>query len=102
MPIDLVVAVTDDNWFDLLRRRPDLDEVNFWAPSGANFRALDPGELFLFKLHAPRNVIVGGDGAIGVRLELRERRIATNRTCHPVLLDHQALAIHRAEQGSGP
>ena len=39
---------------------PDLKEVNFWASSGANFRALQLGELFLFKLHAPRNVIVGG------------------------------------------
>ncbi|MFO1046680.1 MAG: hypothetical protein U1E52_02080 [Geminicoccaceae bacterium] len=35
--------------------------VNFWAPSGRNeFRALQPGELFLFKLHSPRNFIVGG------------------------------------------
>ena len=34
--------------------------MNFWAPSAANFRALQPGEIFLFKLHAPRNVIVGG------------------------------------------
>lgn len=60
MTIDLVVAVTDDDWFELLRRQPQLDEVNFWAPSAANFRALQPGEMFLFKLHAPRNVIVGG------------------------------------------
>lgn len=60
MGINLVVAVTDDDWFEMLRRLPDLGEVNFWAPSGANFRALRPGELFLFKLHAPRNVIVGG------------------------------------------
>ena len=58
--LNLVVAVTDGEWFDLLRQTPDLDEVNFWAPSGANFRALQPGELFLFKLHAPRNFIVGG------------------------------------------
>jgi putative restriction endonuclease len=34
--------------------------VNFWAPSSTNFRALLEGELFLFKLHAPRNVIAGG------------------------------------------
>jgi len=27
---------------------------------GSNFRALQPGEMFLFKLHAPRSVIVGG------------------------------------------
>jgi putative restriction endonuclease len=58
--INLVVAVTDDDWFSMLRTRPDLSEVNFWAPSAANFRALQAGELFLFKLHAPRNVIVGG------------------------------------------
>ena len=41
--------------------RPNLDEVNFWQPSGATqFRALAPSELFLFKLHAPRQFIVGG------------------------------------------
>jgi putative restriction endonuclease len=60
MGINLVVAVTDDNWFEMLRRQPELAEVNFWAPSAANFRALHPGELFLFKLHSPRNAIVGG------------------------------------------
>ncbi len=60
MALNLVVAVTDDDWFELLRRKAALPEVNFWAPSAANFRALQPGELFLFKLHAPRNVIVGG------------------------------------------
>jgi putative restriction endonuclease len=60
MAINLVIAVTDGDWFDLLRKQPNLAEVNFWAPSAANFRALQPGELFLFKLHAPRNVIVGG------------------------------------------
>jgi HNH endonuclease len=60
MGVNLVVAVTDDDWFEMLRRQPNLAEVNFWAPSAATFRALQPGELFLFKLHAPRNSIVGG------------------------------------------
>jgi putative restriction endonuclease len=60
MGVNLVVAVTDDDWFEMLRQQPNLSEVNFWAPSAANFRALQPGELFLFKLHAPRNRIVGG------------------------------------------
>jgi len=60
MGINLVVAVTDDDWFEMLRQHPNLSEVNFWAPSATNFRALQPGEMFLFKLHAPRNVIVGG------------------------------------------
>lgn len=61
MGINLVVAVTDNDWFQMLRRRLELDEINFWAPSGASFRALQLGELFLFKLHAPRNFIVGFD-----------------------------------------
>ena len=58
--VNLVVAVTDANWVKVLQQRPELLEVNFWAPSGASFRALQPGELFLFKVHAPVNKIVGG------------------------------------------
>lgn len=54
------VGITDGDWFDLLRSRPDIEEVNFWQPSGSRkFHALQPGELFLFKLHSPRNFIVG-------------------------------------------
>jgi len=60
MTVNLVVAVTDGDWFETLRWQPDLSEVNFWAPSAGTFQALQPGELFLFKLHPPRNVIVGG------------------------------------------
>ena len=54
MAIRVVVAVTDSDWFDSLRNRHDLAEVNFWAPSGASFKALQPGELFLFKLLAAK------------------------------------------------
>lgn len=60
MAVRLAVAVTDKDWFDFLRIRPDLSEVNFWAPGAAPFRALQSGELFLFKLHSPLNFIVGG------------------------------------------
>lgn len=57
----LFVAVTDRAWFEHLRQIPDLDEVNFWQPSGrSRFRALSPGEPFLFKLHSPDHFIVGG------------------------------------------
>lgn len=59
-----LIGVTDDDWFEQLRaanRRAPLEEVNFWQPSGGSaFRALDPGEPFLFKLHSPRDIIVGG------------------------------------------
>ena len=55
------VGITDRDWFNLLSSRPQLDEVNFWQPSGnRQFRALSPGELFLFKLHSPEDFIVGG------------------------------------------
>jgi putative restriction endonuclease len=56
----LWVGVTDDGWFEYLRARKP-DEVNFWQPSGGReFRSLQPGEPFLFKLHSPKNFIVGG------------------------------------------
>ncbi len=55
------VGVTDFDWFELLRRQHDLEEVNFWQPGGSRrFKALSVGDLFLFKLHSPRNFIVGG------------------------------------------
>lgn len=54
------VAVTDFKWYSFLSCKPSLDEVNFWRPSALPFRALAPGELFLFKLHAPHNQIAGG------------------------------------------
>jgi putative restriction endonuclease len=54
------VGVTDKDWFQFLSRIGP-DEVNFWQPSGSRtFRALQPGEPFLFKLHSPDNSIVGG------------------------------------------
>ena len=55
------VAITDSDWFTYLSSQESLKEVNFWQPSGnRRFRALQPGEPFLFKLHSPLNFIVGG------------------------------------------
>lgn len=56
----LWIGVTDEGWYEYLRTR-NPDEVNFWQPSGGReFRVLQPGEPFLFKLHSPKNYIVGG------------------------------------------
>jgi len=53
------VGITDDDWFvHLSRLKPD--EVNFWQPGPTPPRRMDPGTLFLFKLHAPHHVVVGG------------------------------------------
>jgi putative restriction endonuclease len=54
------VGLTDYEWFRFLSAlKPD--ELNFWQPSAeSRFSALQPGEIFLFKLHSPRDYIVGG------------------------------------------
>lgn len=62
--VNLWAANTDLDWFDYLTSQPAIDEVNFWQPSGnTRFNAIQPGELFLFKLKHPRNVI-GGYGVL--------------------------------------
>lgn len=59
--MNFFVAVTDYDWFQLHASKSRIDEVNFWRPSSeAPFKALKTGELLLFKLHSPRNFIVGG------------------------------------------
>jgi putative restriction endonuclease len=59
--MNFFVGVTDYDWFKLHASKSSVDEVNFWRPSSeATFKALKTGELFLFKLHSPRNFIVGG------------------------------------------
>lgn len=59
----IFVAITDFAWYQTLARMARtevLDEVNFWRPSNLGFSALEPGEILLFKLHAPYHAIVGG------------------------------------------
>lgn len=59
--MSVYVYPTDRAWFQFLRARRPLDEINFWQPGGsAPFRALQPGDLFLFRLKSPINKIAGG------------------------------------------
>lgn len=53
------VAPTDHGWYQFLRARPELDEVNFWRPGAAGFAAVTAGEVFFFKLKAPYDAIGG-------------------------------------------
>jgi putative restriction endonuclease len=59
--MNLYVGITDADWFRFLRSR-NADEMNFWRPSNTNdFRAISPGELFLFKTKRKAGgKIVGG------------------------------------------
>lgn len=54
------IGNTDYDWYRFLLERPDLDEVNFWQPSGGQtFRAIPPGAPFFFKLKKPHYAIGG-------------------------------------------
>jgi putative restriction endonuclease len=56
----IFLGVTHRPWFDFLAARAP-DEVNFWQPSGTGaFKALQPGDLFLFKLKGADGRIAGG------------------------------------------
>ena len=57
--MQMYVGITDYDWFEFLKERK-ATEVNFWKPGTQPFRALNENDLFLFKLHAPLNYIVGG------------------------------------------
>ena len=61
--VNLYVANTDEGWFDFLSSQSELAEVNFWRPSSQAFHAIEPGELFAFRLKSPRNKI-GGFGVL--------------------------------------
>lgn len=53
------VAVTDPGWWEFLRGRPDLDEVNFWRPGAQPLKGLVPGEPLFFKLKGAADAIAG-------------------------------------------
>ena len=53
------LATTDYDWYDFLRHQSDIEEVNFWQPSGRSFKVLQAGEPLLFKLKSPHNAIGG-------------------------------------------
>jgi putative restriction endonuclease len=57
--VNLFIANTDNTWFDFLSSEPNISEVNFWWPGEMAFRAVQPGELLVFRLKSPRNKIGG-------------------------------------------
>lgn len=56
---NIYLANTDHDWFDFLKAKQPLEEVNFWKPSHQTFKAIQEGELFAFRLTAPRDVVAG-------------------------------------------
>ncbi len=57
------IANTDFDWYTYLAGRADLEEANFWKPSGGqSFKALQRGEPLIFKLKARHGHAVVGFG----------------------------------------
>jgi HNH endonuclease len=57
--VNVFIANTDNAWFDFLASNSTSAEVNFWWPGEMGFRAIQPGELLVFRLKSPRNKIGG-------------------------------------------
>lgn len=53
------VANTDRGWYEFLRGRPDLSEVNFWSPSPRRTFRGDRMTPFFFRLKAPHKAVAG-------------------------------------------
>jgi putative restriction endonuclease len=52
------VGLTERAWVERVAALAP-DDANLWRPHQRRFRALEPGEPYLLKLHAPWNAIVG-------------------------------------------
>jgi putative restriction endonuclease len=103
--VNLYVGITDYDWFRFLSGQQTVDEVNFWQPGGkTNFRALQPGELFLFKLHSPLNFIVGG--GVFARADILPPSLTWDafgtRNGAPTLQDMRARIAYYRKQADDP
>jgi putative restriction endonuclease len=65
------IALTDEGWYRYFLNHQPIDEVNFWRPSGATFKALQQGEPLIFKLKAKQNHRIVGFGLFLSFVKLR-------------------------------
>lgn len=102
----IFVGVTHRPWFNYLAQLGP-EEVNFWQPSGSGeFRALAPGDLFLFKLKGRDGAIAGGgvfSHASLAPLSLAWEAFGT-KNGNPSLLDMRETiaALRREREPLGP
>jgi hypothetical protein len=99
--VDTYVAVTDGEWYRVLARRPELDEVNFSRPGGGRgFHRIAVGEPFFFKTPGEAPEI----GCVFVRVpctatNVSSRKLLGQRAFQAVVLDayHRRCAITGAK-----
>lgn len=50
------IGITDTDWMTFIRKKQKLgqigNQINFWTPGNQTFKAIEPGDLFVFKLHS--------------------------------------------------
>ncbi|MDO4302594.1 MAG: HNH endonuclease [Bacillota bacterium] len=62
--MEMYVGLTDFEWYTFQMNKK-YDELNFWRPGTTSFKALQPNDIFLFKLKKPYYAIVGGGYFVG-------------------------------------
>lgn len=53
------IAITDEGWYQFLRDRPEVTELNFWTPSARRTFRAPQFSPFIFKLRSPYNAVCG-------------------------------------------
>ena len=93
------VGLTERDWVERVAGLAPGD-ANLWRPHQRRFRALEPGEPYLLKLHAPHHAIVGaGHFAAAERLPLSLAWLAfgaSNGVDDPAAFHHR---VARAQSG---
>jgi hypothetical protein len=82
--MNLYVGITENNWFRFLAGLPDVDEVNFWQPSGARaFRSMRVPVLVVLL------TVVGGCYAVSTL----KNRPDPSSPPHHILASYGPLAV---------
>lgn len=85
------VGVTDEAWFELLASRPNLDEANFWQPSGSRGPVLEAAHI--------RGVAEGGAHSVDNGLLLRaDLHTLFDRGYIAVTTDHRIEVSRRIRE----
>ena len=98
----IYVGITDGGWFNQLREA-NAPEVNFWHPGGDAFKALQPNEMFLFKLHKKEGGKICGGGFFVRSSDLRVRvspliRKRYNNGMNYYLLEGHPITVPEQEE----
>jgi putative restriction endonuclease len=103
--VSVYIANTDNDWFDFLASESDVTEVNFWQPGAKVFHAIQPGELFVFRLKSPRDKI-GGFGVLSnssiLPLQLAWESFGRSNGVASLADLRASIAKYRVEEDVGP